>query len=358
MADVPAESHFHFDFLAPFSDHELSRVDNWFLQAGRAYVLLREGAFPAALEAKFPPLIELGARSNFGSVENFRNWKAEGNTFEIFLQPLLDIHLRSEGLGAQIEPNGDIAEVWIFGAIAFVVLLAAVFNFINLTTSRSLQRANEVGVRKTLGSTRSLLVRQFLTESLLVSYAALGLSFVPVLLLIPGLNAMIGRSLSIAGFSLWPVLPSIVLRRRTGRPGGGSLSRLSPGLFPALAGPSRPDRSVPPLPAPQRPGRFPVRPVHSLVRRNLRRRRPAPLYPDQRPRFRQGPAVGRRGSARPLRPLRGVQGRTSEKPGDRLPSPARPIFPAAPCRPRTMPTPKAARICGSISPSSPATRNS
>jgi len=226
VADVPAESHFHFDFLAPFSDHELSRVDNWFLQAGRAYILLREGASPAALEAKFPSLIELGARSNFGSVENFRDWKAEGNTFEIFLQPLLDIHLRSEGLGAQIEPNGDIAEIWIFGAIAFVVLLAAVFNFINLTTSRSLLRANEVGVRKTLGSTRSLLVRQFLMESLLVSYAALGLSFIPLLLLIPGLNAMIGRSLSIAGLLSWPILPSVVC--------GIGLVGLAAGAYPAF----------------------------------------------------------------------------------------------------------------------------
>jgi len=225
-ADVPVESHFHFDFLAPFSDHELSRVDNWFLQAGRAYVLLREGASPAALEAKFPPLVEAGARSNFGSVENFRNWKAEGNVFEIFLQPLMDIHLRSEGLGAQIEPNGDIAEVWIFSAIALVVLLAAVFNFINLTTSRSLLRAHEVGVRKTVGSTRSLLVRQFLTESLLVSFAALGLSFLPVLIFIPGLNAMIGRSLSIAGLLSWPILPSIVC--------GVGLVGLAAGAYPAL----------------------------------------------------------------------------------------------------------------------------
>ena len=225
-ADVPAESHFHFDFLAPFSDHELSRVDNWFLRAGRAYILLREGASPAALEAKFPPLVEIGARSNFGSVDNFRSWKTKGNAFEIFLQPLLDIHLRSEGIGAQIEPNGDIAEVWIFSAIAFVILLAAVFNFVNLATSRSLLRAQEVGVRKTLGSTRSLLVRQFLTESLLVSFAALGLAFIPALLLIPALNTLIGRSLSSAGLFSWPILPSIVL--------GVGLVGLMAGAYPAF----------------------------------------------------------------------------------------------------------------------------
>jgi putative ABC transport system permease protein len=225
-ADVPAESHFHFDFLAPFSDHELSRVDNWFLQAGRAYVLLREGASPAALEAKFPALVETGARSNFGSVESFRRWKAEGNAFDIFLQPLLDIHLRSEGLGAQIEANGDIAEVWTFGAIALIILLSAVFNFVNLSTARSLLRAREVGVRKTLGSTRSLLIRQFLTESLLVSFAALGLSVIPVLLFVPGLNAMIGRSLSPAGLFSWPVLPSVVL--------GVGLVGLAAGAYPAF----------------------------------------------------------------------------------------------------------------------------
>ncbi len=225
-ADVPVESHFHFDFLAPFSDHELSRADNWFLQAGRAYVLLREGASPAALEAKIPPLVEAGSRANFGSVENFRNWKAEGNLFEIFLQPLLDIHLRSGDLGAPIEPNGDIEQVWGFGAIAIVVLLIAVFNFINLATSRSLQRAREVGVRKALGSTWSLLVRQFLTESLLVAYAALGLSFFLILILVPAMNAVIGRSLPVAGLFSWPFLPILGA--------GAGLVGLAAGAIPAF----------------------------------------------------------------------------------------------------------------------------
>ncbi len=226
-ADVPDESHVQFDFLAPFSDHELSRVDNWFLQAGRTYVLLREGASPAALEKKIPPLIEIGSQANFGSVENFRNWQAEGNALEIFLQPLLDIRLRSGGIGAQIEPPGDIAQVWAFSAIAFVVLLIAVFNFVNLSTSRSLQRAREVGVRKVLGSSRSLLVRQFLTESVLMSFIALGLSLIPILLLIPAMSALIGRSLPVSGLLSRPILAVIVL--------GAGLVGLAAGAAPAIS---------------------------------------------------------------------------------------------------------------------------
>jgi len=225
-ADVPVESHFHFDFLAPFSDHELSRVDNWFLQAGRAYVRLRAGASPADLEAKFSPLVETGARANFGSVDNFRGWLAEGNTFAIFLQPLLDIRLRSKDLGAQIEPVGDIATVRIFIVVAFVVLFLAVFNFIGLSASRSFQRAGEVGLRKILGSSRSLLVRQFLTESCLVTYAALALSVLPVLLLVPFLSAVIGRSLPVADLFSWPILPLLVL--------GAGLIGLAAGAVPSL----------------------------------------------------------------------------------------------------------------------------
>jgi len=234
-ADVPVESHFHFDFLAPFSDLEISRVDNWFLQAGRAYVLLREGASPAALEAKVPPLIEAGARANFGSTENFRSWKAEGNVFEIFLQPLLDIRLRSADLAAQIEPVGDIAQVRIFGIIALVVLLIAVFNFVNLAAARAFQRAREVGVRKVLGSSRSLLVRQFLFESFLVIITALALSILPVLFFAPVLGALVGRPLSAAGLLAWPV-PALIA---AGAGITGLAAGAAPSLFLAAFRPSR-----------------------------------------------------------------------------------------------------------------------
>ncbi|MBN1940500.1 MAG: ABC transporter permease [Candidatus Aminicenantes bacterium] len=225
-ADVPVESHFHFDFLAPFSDHELSRVDNWFLQAGRAYILLREGASVPALEAKFPPLIEVGAQANFGSVDTFRSWIKEGNAFEIFLQPLLDIRLHSEGLGAQIEAVGDIAQIWIFGAIALVILLIAVFNFVSLAAARSFQRALEVGVRKVMGSSRSLLVRQFLTESVLVSLFALALSALPVVLLVRSMTVLLGRPLSAADLLSWPVLPLVIA--------GALLTGLAAGAVPAF----------------------------------------------------------------------------------------------------------------------------
>lgn len=210
VADVPNNSHFTFDFLAGFADHELSQVNNWFLRACRTYVLLHSEASPTDLEAKFPPLIERGAATTFGGEQNFKNWLAEGNRFEIFLQPIVDIHLHSQGIGAQIEPNGNIAYVTLFSFIGLFILIIAIFNFVNLATARSAKRANEVGVRKVLGSSRSLLIRQFLTESILISLIGFILALGLVILCTPALSILINRKIKTSILLGWPVLPGLV----------------------------------------------------------------------------------------------------------------------------------------------------
>ncbi len=112
------------------------------------------------------------------------------------LQPLTDIHLHSN-YGREIEPNGNLAYVYIFSAIAFIILLIACINFMNLATARSTQRAKEVGIRKVLGAHRGLLIKQFLGESVLFSVLALLLAMGLVALFLPAFNALADKQLAV-----------------------------------------------------------------------------------------------------------------------------------------------------------------
>ncbi len=101
------------------------------------------------------------------------------NNFKFKLQPVKDIYLKSSGIRDGLN-HGDIRFVWIFGAVAGFILIIACINFINLSTARSANRANEIGLRKVVGSFRKDLVSQFLVESDNVQFVSLYFSSVYV----------------------------------------------------------------------------------------------------------------------------------------------------------------------------------
>jgi putative ABC transport system permease protein len=105
----------------------------------------------------------------------------------IFLHPMFDWHLRSNWDNG-VKTGGFIQYVWMFGIIGIFVLLLACINFMNLSTARSEKRAREVGIRKTVGSARSQIIKQFFGESLLVVVIAFAVSVVIVFLLLPWFN--------------------------------------------------------------------------------------------------------------------------------------------------------------------------
>jgi putative ABC transport system permease protein len=113
------------------------------------------------------------------------------------LQPLTEIRLHSK-LRAELEPNGDIAYVYIFSAIAAFILLIACFNFMNLATAQSAQRTKEVGMRKVVGAFRSELVKQFLIESICLSLFALAIAFILIEASLPLLNDIIGKQMAVS----------------------------------------------------------------------------------------------------------------------------------------------------------------
>ncbi|MEM8600603.1 MAG: FtsX-like permease family protein [Bacteroidota bacterium] len=188
IAPQPEQSHIQYDLLGSFVTLNQwmpgNLTDNYYWNPAWTYVLLREGVAPEALEAQLPAYVE----------RYFPSFIVDAVT--LYLQPLTDIHLRS-ALDFEMAPNSDIAYDDIFSAIAVFVLLIACINFMNLATARSAQRAKEVGMRKVLGAERGQLVRQFLGESILTTLAALVLAVPLILFMLPFLNDLAGKSLSV-----------------------------------------------------------------------------------------------------------------------------------------------------------------
>lgn len=150
------------------------------------YVLLKEGADVAGFAAKLPDVVE-----NFVAVI----FDEMGIKVKYELIPLTDIHLKSDFEG-EPEPLGEIGFLYIFGVVAFFMLLLACINYMNLSTARATKRALEVGVRKVLGSERKQLIGQFLIESLLFTVIAIAISFLLVLVLLPVFNNAFGLELN------------------------------------------------------------------------------------------------------------------------------------------------------------------
>ncbi|MTI86339.1 MAG: FtsX-like permease family protein [Balneolaceae bacterium] len=110
---------------------------------------------------------------------------------------LTDIHLYSPNKNGEFSQNSDIQSVYILGIIGLFLIVLAVVNFMNLSTAQSLKRAKEVGVRKTLGSIRFDLIRQFLTESILVSFLSSMLAVFIAFETLPLFNALSGKTMSL-----------------------------------------------------------------------------------------------------------------------------------------------------------------
>ena len=162
------------------------------------YLLLNKKADPAGLESKLPLIVEkyvsgVIART-FGM--SYQQFQAAGNGYHYYLQPLRRIHLVS-GLEAEMKPNGSTRAIYVFGIIAIFILCIACINFINLSTARSVERAKEVGIRKTFGSEKGSLVAQFLVESVLVSLSGILLSLLLMWALLPVFNQLSGKDLSL-----------------------------------------------------------------------------------------------------------------------------------------------------------------
>lgn len=184
LKNIPKNSHFHFDFLIPFSMYDFFDLDNWTINNFHTYLLLRDKADSATLEKNLPEFV----RRHTGE-------EISDSTF-VKLQPLNEIHLHSNLL-REFEPNGDIRYVYMFIVIAFFILTVACINFINLTTAKASNRAKEIGLRKVVGAKRTQLVQQFLGESVLTCLFSLLIAFLLIRLVLPFFNSLTGKALTL-----------------------------------------------------------------------------------------------------------------------------------------------------------------
>jgi putative ABC transport system permease protein len=148
-----------------------------------SYILVKKNTNAKRLERKLSVYMEQHLQ---------RHKRFAGMWYNLKLQALTDIHLRSD-LENEIRPNNDLKYIYIFSATAFLILLIACFNFINLSTARSLKRSKEIGMRKVIGAARSQLIAQFLGESLLFAILGGFLSLAIVLVCLPYFTAFTGN---------------------------------------------------------------------------------------------------------------------------------------------------------------------
>jgi len=177
VKDDPHPSHLKSEIWASIQSR-LKDTPYWTSAEVYNYVLLNKNSQRTDLEAALGRVMEKhvypasGAPENNISLEAYLN---DDNSVKFYVQPLLDIYLHSK-LNLELSPGGNESNIYNFLAISLFILVLAAVNFINLTTARASRRAKEVGVRKTMGTTRARLVVQFLMESILLSGMAMVLA--------------------------------------------------------------------------------------------------------------------------------------------------------------------------------------
>ncbi len=184
MQDLPPNTEFRFEYILPWQYLKKigSATDTWSFNTVRTYVQLKPGTNPELLAGKIK---DITIRHSNHIEEH-----------EVFLHPITQWHLYSNFENGKVV-GGRIAIVRLFGIIAAFILLIACINFMNLSTARSEKRAKEVGIRKTAGANKGLLVGQFIGESVLISMIAGAIALLTVYLTLPAFNTLIGRQLEV-----------------------------------------------------------------------------------------------------------------------------------------------------------------
>jgi putative ABC transport system permease protein len=197
IEDFPLNSHIYPSYLVSFStmDRVLGRdykgyKNDWTNNTYRNYVLLKTNADPRLVDAKIKDLLDN---------------KVERNDKKLYLKPIKDARINATREGLSNSP------FYYYAAIALFILVLACINFINLTTARSGLREKEIGIRKVVGGSRFSLIRQFIGESILISFPAMMIAFAFAKALLPLFNSFMYCQLEISIARNWQFLLAMIL---------------------------------------------------------------------------------------------------------------------------------------------------
>lgn len=208
----PKNSHFTFDLLASFRTHPRSTSDYWLSNSFYTYLLLNDAGSAPVVEKQMADLVlkYVGPQVEEALGISIDEFEASGNKYGLFLQHIGEIHL-SPDIKHHLKPANDRKYITIFSLAAIFILVMASINYMNLSTARSANRAREVGLRKVVGSSKTLLVSQFLWESLAMTLMSLFLAVMLVELLLPSFNNFINLELTFNYFTSWYLIPVLLL---------------------------------------------------------------------------------------------------------------------------------------------------
>ncbi len=217
VKDFPRKSQFHCDYLESLSTYQINEnwMDAWFT----TYLVLQPGTDVNDFEKKLQKVVtdNVGPEIQKLLGVTINQFLANGGDYSLHLQPFSSIYLYSQhdhGIDLNTEwanmRTSDIRYTYMFSAIAIFILILAVINFMNLSTAKSTRRAREVGVRKTFGSARSLLIFQFIGEAILTSTIAMLLAVFILTLLLPSFNNILEKDLSLVIMNTYCTAPILI----------------------------------------------------------------------------------------------------------------------------------------------------
>jgi len=222
LADFPGNTHLPAAMLLSLSSNEdflgTSTTQFGFVSGGSTFVLLPKGENPKRLDA--------GLKAIYDRVLNNNPDMSKGSRADAELQPLSDIHFNPKYAdGGYWVKAVNIKWLWFFGSVGLAVLILGCINFVNLSTAQALTRAKEVGVRKTVGAGKFQLIRQFLTEALLlVSFSAI-LAMLITKLTLPYINDLVEKRISFDLFTSPLLIAELLI--------GILFTSIMAGLYPA-----------------------------------------------------------------------------------------------------------------------------
>ena len=212
MEDIPETSHIRANMIGSFVSNPASKGNYWGDSNYATYILLKPNTNPGQVDAKMPGLLkkymsEMAQTSLGISIEEFISKYKYGIT----LQPLKTIHF-TPGI-IQItnsKPASNPKYLYIFGSVAVLIIIIATINFMNLSTAQASKRAKEVGIKKVSGSSKKMLIGQFLAESTMLSLTSLLIAIVIIENTLPYFNNLLGMKLHLSLFSNWYTIPALI----------------------------------------------------------------------------------------------------------------------------------------------------